>query len=283
MSKERNNYEMPTNEDFEDLLQENLKVTKPLEMKEKEVGGMKQLFPFWNPVEPEGVHYSPDSYLSAKQKKEREMKGEKNMVQKMEDIIGKINNTQMVDMTDAVKPPKNEMSGTSTNKQVTSWDSTSEQPLDMKSHAAKPSADNVGAVKPKEEGMKDTSTDKKMTSWDSTSEQPLDTKSHAANPPADNVDAVKPKEEGMKDTATSDKVTSSNTTEEVKEVSNAANPPADNVGAVKPKEEDMKSTSTDKKMTEWDSTNPVKEVSHASKSYPYNGREYGGIDFSKFM
>ena len=109
MSKERNNYEMPTNEDFEDLLQENLKVTKPLEMKEKEVGGMKQLFPFWNPVEPEGVHYSPDSYLNAKQKKEREMKGEKNMVQKMEDIIGKINNTQMVDMTDAVKAPKNEI------------------------------------------------------------------------------------------------------------------------------------------------------------------------------
>ena len=227
MAKERNNYEMPTNEDFEDLLQENLKTVKPMEFKEKEIGGQKQLFPFWNAVEPEEVHYSKDSYLNAKQKKEREMKNGKNLVQRMEDVMGNIKNTQMVDMTDVVKAPANEMGTSATTKQVTSWDSTADQPVVSDSNAAKASEDNVGAVKVQSNDLGDTKTDKQVTSWDSSE---------------------------------------SNT-----EVSNATKAPKDNVGAVKPKQSDMSSTATDKQVTSWDSTKL------------FNGRNYGGIDFSKFM
>ena len=227
MAKERNNYEMPTNEDFEDLLQENLKTVKPMEFKEKEIGGQKQLFPFWNAVEPEEVHYSKDSYLNAKQKKEREMKNGKNLVQRMEDVMGNIKNTQMVDMTDVVKAPANEMGTSATTKQVTSWDSTADQPVVSDSNAAKASEDNVGAVKVQSNDLGDTKTDKQVTSWDSSE---------------------------------------SNT-----EVSNATKAPKDNVGAVKPKQSDMSATATNKQVTNWDSTKL------------FNGRNYGGIDFSKFM
>ena len=227
MAKERNNYEMPTNEDFEDLLQENLKTVKPMEFKEKEIGGQKQLFPFWNAVEPEEVHYSKDSYLNAKQKKEREMKNGKNLVQRMEDVMGNIKNTQMVDMTDVVKAPANEMGTSATTKQVTSWDSTADQPVVSDSNAAKAPKDNVGAVKVQSNDLGDTKTDKQVTSWDSSE---------------------------------------SNT-----EVSNATKAPKDNVGAVKPKQSDMSATATNKQVTNWDSTKL------------FNGRNYGGIDFSKFM
>jgi len=207
MATERNNYEMPNNEDYEDLLQENLKTIKPLELKEKEVGGHKQLFPFWNVVEPEEVHYTPESYLSAKQKKERSMKGEGNLVDRMEDVMGKMKNTQMVDMTDAVKPLKNDLSATASAKQVTEWDATAEMQTDVKSNADKPKKDNVGAVKPTEADMGKTATTKQVTEWDSTKAMDSVVKSDAATPPKDNVGAVKPKEADMSATATTKQVT----------------------------------------------------------------------------
>lgn len=179
MAKERNNYEMPNNEEFEDLLQDNLRTLKPLEIKEKEVGGEKQLFPFWNPVEPEDVHYSPESYLNAKQKKERSIDSDDNVVNRMEDIMGKMKNTQMVDMTDAVKPHEVGMSNTSTTHQVTNWNSTSEDAIKIASNAATPKGDNVGAVKPKEADMSSTATKEQVTNWDSTQNEP---KSKLAEP-----------------------------------------------------------------------------------------------------
>ena len=220
MAKERNNYEMPTNEDFEDLLQENMKTLKPLEIKEKEVAGQKQLFPFWNAVEPEEVHYSKESYLNAKQKKQRDMKGDKNFVQRMEEVIGSVKNTKMVDMTDAVKPPKNEMDSTTSNKQVTSWDSTQGQQVITNSNAANPPADNVGAVKVKGNELSNTKTDKQVTEWNSS--EGVKEASHAANPPRDNVGAVKPKEEDMGATATDKKVTEWDSTNPVQQNSNAS-------------------------------------------------------------
>ena len=271
MAKERNNYEMPTNEDFEDLLQENLKTVKPMEFKEKEIGGQKQLFPFWNAVEPEEVHYSKDSYLNAKQKKEREMKNGKNLVQRMEDVMGNIKNTQMVDMTDVVKAPANEMGTSATTKQVTSWDSTADQPVVSDSNAAKASEDNVGAVKVQSNDLGDTKTDKQITEWDSTADQPVVSDSNAAKASEDNVGAVKVQSNDLGDTKTDKQVTSWDSSESNTEVSNATKAPKDNVGAVKPKQSDMSSTATDKQVTSWDSTKL------------FNGRNYGGIDFSKFM
>jgi len=205
MAKERNNYEMPTNEEFEDLLQGNLETIKPLDMKEKEVAGQKQIFPFWNAVEPEAVHYSKESYLNAKQKKQRSMNSDKNLVQKMEDIIGKMNNTHMVDMTDAVKPPKNELNSTANNKQMTEWDSTNLSETEVKSNAASPKNDNVGAVKVPKNDLSVSKGDKQMTNWDST-ETPKST-SNAASPKSDNVGAVKPKEADMGSTKTTKQVT----------------------------------------------------------------------------
>ena len=126
MATERNNYELPNNEEFENLLQENLQTLKPLEMKEKEVAGQKQLFPFWNVVELEEVHYSAESYLTAKQKKERSVKDGNTLINHIEDVMGNVKNTEMVNMTNAVKAPKNNIKDTSTKKQVTEWDATDE-------------------------------------------------------------------------------------------------------------------------------------------------------------
>jgi hypothetical protein len=277
MATERNNYEMPTNEEFEDLLQDNLQTLKPLELKEKEVGGEKKLFPFWNSVEPEEVHYSPESYLNAKQKKERSMDSGDNLVNRMEDIMGKMKNTQMVDMTDAVKPKANELTSTTTTQQVTEWDATAEMQTDVETNAAKPKGDNVGAVKPKEADMGNTSTTQQVTEWDATAEMQTDVKSNAAAPKGDNVGAVKPQEADMSNTSTTEKVTEWDATAEnaINVDSNAAKPKGDNVGAVKPKEADMSSTATKKQVTEWDSTQDEPKSKLAEP--------YGGIDFSKFM
>ncbi len=219
MSKNRNNYEMPTNELFEDLLQENLKVTKPLTMDEREIAGEKHLFPFWNPVKTEDVHYSADSYLSAKEKKERELNNT-NIVDKMDSIIGKINNTNMVDMTDVVKPKPNDLDSTKTTEQVTSWDSTSEQPLDIESNANIPKTDNVGVVKPSEENLDSTKTTKQVTSWDSTKNQHSE-ESNAVKPKHNNVGVVKPSEEGMNKTSSTEKVTSWDSTNNQEVIQNS--------------------------------------------------------------
>jgi len=170
MATERNNYELPNNEEFENLLQENLQTLKPLEMKEKEVAGQKQLFPFWNVVELEEVHYSAESYLTAKQKKERSVKDGNTLINHIEDVMGNVKNTEMVNMTNAVKAPKNNIKDTSTKKQVTEWDSTSGAEKTVNSNAANPKKDNVGAVKPKKNELKDTSTKKQVTEWDATDE-----------------------------------------------------------------------------------------------------------------
>lgn len=272
MAKERNNYEMPTNEEFEDLLQGNLETIKPLDMKEKEVAGQKQIFPFWNAVEPEAVHYSKESYLNAKQKKQRSMNSDKNLVQKMEDIIGKMNNTHMVDMTDAVKPPKNELNSTATNKQMTEWDSTNSSETEVKSNAASAKSDNVGAVKVPKNDLSASKGDKQMTEWDSTSSADTEVKSNAASPKGDNVGAVKVPTNDLSASKGDKQMTEWDSTEAPKSTSNAASPKSDNVGAVKPKEADMGSTKTTKQVTNWDSTNMSED-----------GTTYGGIDFSKFM
>lgn len=212
MATERNNYELPNNDEFENLLMDNLKSIKPIEMKEKEIAGQKQLFPFWNVVEPQEVHYSPESYLNAKQKKERSMKGDNTLVDRIENVMGKMKNTTMIDMTDVVKAPKNEMCGTTSVKQVTEWDSTSEMQTDVTSNAVKPKEDNVGAVKVKPNDLDDTDTNKQVTDWNST--EGVKEVSHAVKAPEDNVGAVKPQETDMGSTSTDKQVTSWNSTED---------------------------------------------------------------------
>jgi hypothetical protein len=161
-------FELPTNDDFEKLLQDNIKHTKPLEMKEKQVNNESKLFPFWTPIKYDGAEtfYDYEEYLDKKTKEMRktnpvgsvnpfsEFKTTKNgtvddnpsypdysIVGKMQDLIEKFNKTELKDKTGIVKAD----SKTELNDSYV-YDTTSKTEI-KNSYAAKPKGDNVGVVK----------------------------------------------------------------------------------------------------------------------------------------
>lgn len=253
-----NIFELPKNSDFEKILKKNLEHTNPLEMKEKEVGSKKMMFPFWKPVNSEGAEtcYDYDSYLSKKEQKIRsapqnntgavkpkstfktnangtiDVKNtyeDNTIVGKMNGLITKINSTNLTDNTGVVKSQSEDMPKGKIKPQITQ--DGLETSTDVTSHAAKPKGDNVGIVKPKSEGMPKGTT-KIQTTQDGI---PTTTKeeSFAAKSKGDNVGVVKPKTEDKKVTKVKPTTTTDTTQPTIVEKSNAAKPKGDNVGVVK--------------------------------------------------
>lgn len=254
-----NKFELPTNSDFEKILEKNIKHTNPLEMKEQEVSGTKTLFPFWKPVDSEGaeVFYDYAAYLSKKEQQLRKSPEnntgavkpkstfkttangsidvkdsyeDNTIVGKMNDLVNKLNNTDLGDKTGVVKSQSDNISSGKT-KPITTQ-SGIETTVKETSHADKPKVDNVGAVKPKAEGMPNSNV-KPQTTQDGI---PTTVKqdSFADKPKGNNAGAVKPKTEDKK-VKTATPSTKNDTTNPVTaETSHAHKPKGDNVGVVKP-------------------------------------------------
>lgn len=253
-------FELPSNDDFEKILEKNIKHTNPLEMKEKEVSGEKTLFPFWKPVESEGADtfYDYQAYLDKKEKKLRgkspkdkvgvvkpastfktnangsidvkDSYEDYSIVGQMQGLINKMNGTELADKTGVVSPASEAMPKKSDS--LTQGGLPTETEV-KDSKADKPKGDNVGAVKPKSEGMPKGKVEP-ITTQDGIVTK-VEEESHADKPKGDNVGAVKPKSEDKVAKKAKAKTKSEGGEAEVEEESHAAKPKGDNVGVVKPK------------------------------------------------
>lgn len=235
---------MPTNEEFEAMITKNINYTKPLEMKEKQVGDAKYLFPFWKPIANDGadVFHDYKEYLDNKQKAvrnsdltgivkpktDRETYEDKSYLEKMRDMM--TINTDIKDNTGIVKPVTDDTVPTKTIEQVTDLDNTAKNDLVVEKSAK--SETGVGAVKPQSADMPKGTT-KQVTSSEIGVTNPTVT-SNAQKAKEDNVGIVKPVASDMPK-GTSKQVTSSEIgVTEPTVTSNAQKAKENNVGIVKP-------------------------------------------------
>ena len=235
-------FEMPNNEDFENMLKKNLEHTNPLKMKEKQVADKNYLFPFWTPVKSDGAetfygHLSnrnketSDKDLTGiiKIKKERESYEDPDFVTNLQNMMKNMNGLN--DNTGAVKP-KAENMPTGTTEKVTEYDSTTGSKSQV--NKSTNSETGVGAVKPTSEDMPKGTNDQ-VTNWDSTEDNGEKVEKSAKSKTG--VGAVTPQSEDMPN-GTKEQITNHNGTQgEVEVKSMADDPKGDNVGAVKPSSE----------------------------------------------